>query len=269
MCGAYQIGDIVPILDSNTRSHVQRNEPVGAYAAGSGMEAIGAAIPAGKTIRLIAPVLNDSLSQRMSTVLKSLLAHYDRPELEDCLHSCLVELATNASRANMKHAFFLDRGFDWDEPGEYARGLAEFRAIREHAGWHRSLRGRVKELGLFLEIVFRHSTDGLRIEVINNLALLPQDEQRIREKLGRAMRTADIFEFFTEHGDDTEGQGLGFAMNVLFLRSENIDPSLLRIGSTAGRTVARIEVPLSTGFVTLRSVGPAGGPDHSAAPVSA
>ncbi|MEQ9363054.1 MAG: hypothetical protein RIF32_02355 [Leptospirales bacterium] len=218
-----------------------------------GMEGVGEAVRTGKTIRLIAPVLNDSLSRRMTYVLQTLVAHYDRPELEDCLHSCLVELATNASRANMKHAFFLDRRVDRENPTEYSRGLAEFRASREHAGWHQALRTRAKELGLYLEIVFRHSPDGLRIEVINNLALLPQDEQRIREKMGSAMRTVDIFDFFTEHGDDTEGQGLGFAMNVLFLRSENIDPSLLRIGSTSDRTVARLEVPLSRDFVALRS----------------
>ncbi|MCR9144296.1 MAG: hypothetical protein NXI24_18765 [bacterium] len=239
---------------------MQRNEAVAGPV--SGMEGIDEAIQTGKTIRLIAPVLNDSLSRRMAYVLRALVSHYERPELEDCLHSCLVELATNASRANMKHVFFLDRGFDLENPDEYARGLAEFRASRERGGWHKSLRVRARELGLLLEIVFRHSPDGWRIEVINNLALLPQDERRIREKLGRAMRTADIFEFFTEHGDDTEGQGLGFAMNVLFLRSENIDPSLLRIGSTADQTVARLEVPLSQNFVTLRGAGPS----HSAIP---
>lgn len=240
----------MPISDPKTQSAVQRKENLTGRAVG--MEGITEAIRTGKTIRLIAPILNGSLSQRMTYVLQSLVAHYNRPELEDCLHSCLVELATNASRANMKHVYFLDRQLDWENPDDYARGLQDFKASREHAGWHRALRGRVKELGLFLEIVFRHSPDGLRIEVINNLALLPQDERRIREKLGVAMRTADIIEFFTEHGDDTEGQGLGFAMNVLFLRSENIDPSLLRIGSQAGRTVARLEVPLSHEFVTLR-----------------
>ena len=222
-------------------------------AACPGPDDIEAAVRSGKTIRLLAPILNESLSRRLEHVLHSLVLRYERPALYDCLHSCLVELATNASRANMKHVFFFDRDLDQARPEDYAVGQRAFKASREHHGWHRALSARAREMGLTLEIIFRHSENGLRIEVINSLELTPQDERRIREKLGKAMRNENIYEFFTTHGDDTEGQGLGFAMNVLFLRSENIDPSLLRIGSSEGRTVARLEVPFSQQYVTVRA----------------
>jgi hypothetical protein len=210
------------------------------------------AIRDGKTIRLVAPMLNVSLSRRLEYVLQSLVGYYERPELGDCLHACVFELATNASRANMKHAFFLERGLDGNDPEAYRLGVREFKTQRENQGWHRRYRQQVKELNLTLEIIFRHCAHGLRIEVINNLPLRPQEERRIRDRFGEAMRASNIYEFFTDHGDDSEGQGLGFAMNVLFLRSENIDPGLLRIGSSDGRTVARLEVPLSPSFVSAR-----------------
>lgn len=220
-------------------------------------ETIELAVEAGKSIRLIVPILNEPMVARLGAIIRVLVARYGRPELEECLQSCIIELATNASRANMKHAFFIDASLDPAIDDQYRQGVREFKQHRQSGGWHRDLSLRARDLGLFLEIVFRHSAAGIRIEVINNLPLLPQDEARIREKLRVAMRSADIFEFYSEHGDDTEGQGLGFAMNVLFLRSENIDPRLLRIGSSNGRTTARLEVPLRADFVAMRQTAAA------------
>ena len=210
------------------------------------------AVRAGKTVRLIAPILNPGLMRRLEELLGLLGSHYQRPDLEECLHSCVVELATNASRANMKHVYFRQRGVDSDDPVEYARGLREFKINRENPGWHRSLQRGAREMGLYLEVIFRHSQHGLCVEVVNNLPLLPQDERRIREKMATAMRTSDIYQYYNEHGDDTEGQGLGFAMNVLLLRSENIDPSYLRIGSRADCTIARLEIPFSREYIPVR-----------------
>ncbi len=216
-------------------------------------ESLVEAVRHGNVIRLHGFFTMPNLTRKLELALRTVLKHYRRAELGDCLYACVVEMVTNASRANMKHAHFLDASLDPDDPEQYARGTRDFRRQRHEDAWLKTYRRRVRELGLTIDVVFHHGDEGLRIEVINNLPLLSPDERRIREKFAHAMRSGDIYEFFQDHGDDTEGQGLGFAMNVLFLRSENIDPGLFRIGSSNGRTVARLEIPFSPSYRSVRA----------------
>ncbi|MFN3660708.1 MAG: histidine kinase, partial [Brevinematales bacterium] len=73
-----------------------------------------------------------------------------------------------------------------------------------------------------------------------------------RMKLKLAMEYTDLAQYYAEQMDTTEGAGLGIALVVLLLRGMNLDPSLFRIGSKHGVTIARIEVPLVDGYVSSR-----------------
>jgi hypothetical protein len=66
----------------------------------------------------------------------------------------------------------------------------------------------------------------------------------------------NLVSFYLEHGDDTEGEGIGFALSVLLLKGENINPALFRVGSFDGRTIARIEVPFTEKFRSVRGKNP-------------
>lgn len=215
--------------------------------------AIAESIQAGRPVELGFYIANESVARKLAWILSELLRRYGRPELEACLYSCVVELVTNAARANMKHAFLKERGVPAHDDERYWRALRDFKAERSLRGWKGRYRRRLEELGLFVLLRFEHDANGLRIEVMNNLPLLPQDERRIREKFSHAMRFRSIQDYFAHYGDETEGEGLGFALNVLFLRAENLDPTLFRIGVVEGRTVARLEAPFSSAYRSARA----------------
>lgn len=53
--------------------------------------------------------------------------------------------------------------------------------------------------------------------------------------------------------DNTEGAGLGIALIMILLKSENIDPQLFRIMTREHETVSRVEIPFSANYISIRS----------------
>jgi len=53
--------------------------------------------------------------------------------------------------------------------------------------------------------------------------------------------------------DNTEGAGLGIALIMILLKNEGIDPNLFRIITHPDRTIARVEIPFSENYVSIRS----------------
>lgn len=206
----------------------------------------------GRPLELHSLVYTDDGARKLERILALLMERYSRENLAGCVHSCITELLNNAVRANMKSVFLRDNRVDVGAEGDYTAALHAFKHTRRLAGWRAYFRRRAIAGGLSVRLLIEHSESGIRITVTNNAALLPQDERRIREKFSQAMTGGDIVEFHRRFGDDSEGEGLGFAMNVLYLRAEQLDPSLFRIGVINGETVARLEIPFSGDFVSAR-----------------
>lgn len=101
-------------------------------------------------------------------------------------------------------------------------------------------------------ISFHYSLNGIRIEVINNAPITQQEEKSLREKLEKGMRYNDIAQFYLDNADNTEGAGIGLALILIMLKGEGIDPSYFRIIIREDITIARLEIPLSPDFQSLR-----------------
>ncbi|HNM05819.1 MAG TPA: histidine kinase, partial [Leptospiraceae bacterium] len=93
------------------------------------------------------------------------------------------------------------------------------------------------------------------IECVNNTPILPAEEKRLREKMKKSMAYDSIAEFYMDNMDNTEGAGLGIAMTMILLKNEGIDPNLFRIVTKPDKTLARIEVPFTSDYVTFRDKG--------------
>ncbi|HMW59976.1 MAG TPA: hypothetical protein PKE49_14475 [Leptospiraceae bacterium] len=192
-------------------------------------------------------LIDGELENWLQAVLGDILTSYDRLHLRDPLCTCLLELATNANKANMKHIFFLEKGWDIYDPQLYTERLKEFRDHVLHFESTVAYAEKAKQAGLYVRVSIHHSPAGLKIAVYNNLPVIPEDEKRIREKFLHALEYQNLVDFYRDYGDNSEGSGLGFALMVLMLRSEGIPPSLLRVGTDGGQTAARIEVPFHPG----------------------
>jgi len=210
------------------------------------------AIDDGKSVELISSRIDENIEKQLRLVIERILERYGKSAMYDTLFSCIVELATNGTKANMKHLFFKDLNIDIHNPEEYYRQLKVFKERMTDRQWVQEHSIKARELGFYVKIAFHHNSDGITIEVINNLPLLDEDEKRIRHKFSSAMKYDDIISFYNDHHDSTEGEGLGFALNVILMKAENIDPALFRIGNLKGQTVARIEIPLTAHFKSLR-----------------
>ena len=204
-------------------------------------------------MRLRAYTYSQRLTERLEFILTQLLQQYSQLHLYDCLHSCMVETITNAMRANLKFLYLNERRINLQDEDAYLRGLSDFKQEKRIKEWQDIYKQKIRENRLYVEVNIDHSIDGMRIETINNLPLLPIDEKRIRSKFAHAMQVDSLADFYETHQDDTEGEGLGFVLSVMYLRSLQLDPALFRIGVIQEKTVARLEIPFTTRFRSVRN----------------
>ena len=212
------------------------------------------ALSDGNRIEIVSFRMDEAAERQLLLTIEKILSRYNRESLKDALFACALELATNATKANMKHVFFAEAGLDILDAEDYEKGIAKFKETVLSKKWLSEYGDRAKALGLHVRMIFTHTPDGLRIEIVNNRHILPQDEDRIRQKFQKAMQYDSLADYFMDNSDQTEGEGLGFAMNILLLKGENIAPSLFRIGREERGTVARIEVPFTANFTSIRPV---------------
>lgn len=195
--------------------------------------------------------MDDSVEQELSRALRE---YEDRLKIEGLsvtLFNVIMELVSNAVKANLKRVFFERNGYDATDPASYHRGIEHFAASYRHTNTN-EYRQALKELELQVSIDMDLDADRLLIHVRNNTLMLAEEERRIRTKLAQAMGTKDIMNFYIEFGDETEGKGLGLAMVILLIKDLGFDPALFRVFHDEDKTIARLEFPLSANYVAIR-----------------
>ena len=195
----------------------------------------------------------ESVNATINREINKILAKYGREEQSDLIISAVKELIYNATKANLKRAFFHEEGLRLDEMGDYAKGLVKFKALLGSSEIHRYF-DLFRKLDLWSRLSIEHSRLGMRIEVSNHSAIAPIEEKRVRMKLAIAMSRSDIMEFYRQASDQSEGAGLGIALVVNLMRSIDVNPALFRVWSAGNVTTARIEIPFSDEYTLLRSI---------------
>ena len=217
------------------------------------------AIANGKKITLITYHLSEKMEKQIDSVVSLLLSHYNKAELQPTLYSLIKEMVVNGTKANAKHIFLQELNINSAVEKDYDEGMHQMKE-RLSEEFIREYGQKAKTAGLDVKITFFHNDDGLRVEVTNNLTIIPADEKRLRSKLKEGMGYDDLVSFYMANADNTEGEGIGLVMNLLLLKAENIDPALFRVATNDGFTTARVEIPLSENFVSVRGKNPAGFP---------
>lgn len=196
------------------------------------------AVNNGRIIRLISYAMSSDIEKKLHTVIHGILSRYQREDLQSLVYTCLKELAINGTKANLKRIFFDENGYDLHDDQQYEAGMKEYKkVITESAA---SYYGKVAfEQGLYVRISFVHDCSGLKVEVINNTEMTPQEERRLRSKLSQIMQYETMMDFYMENADNVEGAGMGLALITTMLRGEKIDPATFRIIKRDDKTVAR------------------------------
>lgn len=172
--------------------------------------------------------------------------------MHDSIYSVLFEAIMNCIKANAKRIFFEEKNLNIQNLEDYKIGIRNF---KEEIGNKRlrELCEKGREKKVFIKVVYTHNNTGLKLEILNNAEILKEEESRIRAKLSKGQKYENLFDFYNDNSDPTEGEGLGLVLSLLMLKGEGVDPANFRIGSKDGITKTRIEIPFSDSYQTERA----------------
>lgn len=206
-----------------------------------------------KVITIRTYYLSDYGQTLLKNVCHTLLEEFGRSDMMDIVYPAAKELVLNATKSNYKRLLFEKLGLDPGHPEEYEQGMKEFKENLNEAQMEQ-YGPDFKKFDLPVMVTFYYKKNGLNIKVKNNFPLLPIEEQRIREKFKKAKSFTNLIDFYTEHGDQTEGAGLGITMVGILLDQTGIDKHSFSLYSSQQyqETQAKLELPLSEDFEPKR-----------------
>ncbi|EMS86129.1 hypothetical protein LEP1GSC073_1007 [Leptospira noguchii str. Cascata] len=206
----------------------------------------------GKILSLKTHRITHSVEEHIQKAVGLILDKVTHPTLVPTVYTIIKELAINACKANQKRIFFEEKGLNLNDPSDYEKGVREYKSLFSEK--MSELYGqKAQKKGYYCLINFHYSLNGIRIEVVNNAPITQQEEKSLREKLEKGMRYNDIAQFYLDNADNTEGAGIGLALILIMLKGEEIDPSYFRIIIREDVTIARLEIPLTPDFQSLRT----------------
>ncbi len=203
------------------------------------------AIAEGKKVSMITYVLGDIGEAKLKYILSSILNKVGRFDLMEMLYTAAKELIVNSTKAAIKRIIFDELKLNIHNEEDYEKGMKHFKnnlSERKFPSYKKTMR----EVGHHVKITCSYRDDKLELEIKNNFALIPIEAVRIKEKFLHAKKYDNLFEFFMEHGDNTEGAGMGITMVEILLSQSGFDRRLFSIYSSEKKqeTIAKVEVPL-------------------------
>ncbi len=208
----------------------------------------------GKILSLKTHRVSKQVEIHIKQAVELILDRLTHPTLVPTLYTIIKELAINACKANQKRVFFEERGYRFEIPDEYAKGVREYRELFSEE-MSNEFGAKARKKGYYCLINFNYNENGITMEVINNTPIAKEEEKAIRERLEKGMMYDDIAQFYMDNADTTEGAGLGLALILIMLKGEQIDPNFFRIIIGEEATTARLEIPLNDRFTSVRDSG--------------
>ena len=191
------------------------------------------------------------VSDRVYVKLRDILEKFECIDLLDVTYSVVKELIINATKTLTKRIVFAENRLDIDDQAQWEKGTAllKDKLIEEHL---KEYLDKGKTLNLKIKLRYVYDATGMRIEVVNNTPIPKIDEERLRQKMAKAMKYEALADFYLDNADNLEGSGMGLAFIVIMLRNQGLDPQYLRIGNVGDETVARIEIPFTPDYIPYR-----------------
>ena len=212
------------------------------------------ALDSKKIISLKTFYLSDYGEMVLREIAQAVLDKLNRPELMSIVYTSAKELVINATKANLKRIIFDEMKLDPSIPEQYEEGMEHFRGklLEQEI---KKYKNRFIELDFPVVATFYYAPTVLNITVKNNFTMYHAEEERIREKFRKAKSFSSLLDFFMEHGDQTEGAGMGLTMVGILLDESGIDRHAFTVYSNEyNETAAKLEIPLDGSYVTKRSL---------------
>jgi len=214
---------------------------------------VGNAVQSQKIISFVTYTLTDYGEMTLKEILRGILEKYNRIDLLDIAYTSAKELIINATKANLKRVLFKQMNLDINNEHDYEIGMEQFRQnLTEEK--IRSFKDRFRENSLHVTTTLYYNMNVLNIKVKNNFMLEHIEEQRIRDRFANATSFSNLFDFFMEYGENTEGAGMGLTLVGILLDQSGIDKHAFTLYSSKKyhETIAKLEIPLVDDYITKR-----------------
>ena len=196
----------------------------------------------GETVKLAFHYNSRDNIRFLNSVITKILSKIDMLYLQGVVENVMRELVINAVKANSKRVFFKKRNLDITDSDSYEEGMLEFKDYL--IGQTAELPRELKENGLRVELSLSKENEGFKIVISNNTGLLPFEEERIRLRFEKAREYNDFSDIYVDLADDSEGEGLGIPLTMLFLRNSGIGEDSFEISSEGDVTRSVFTIPL-------------------------
>jgi HD-like signal output (HDOD) protein len=168
----------------------------------------------------------------LEEILNVYLGEMGRHSLREPLGYVLRELTSNARHANLKRAYFRDKGLDIGNPEDYRRGMSAMG--QDWGGREESYLWLLEKEGLHLKVSYLFRDRVLTLAVQNNNPLVAEEEFRVRVVVAQA--------WALPRPEEALETGLGGV--VMFLRKIGLSEGAITIEGLPGETVTTLRVPL-------------------------
>ncbi|HEY1405760.1 MAG TPA: hypothetical protein VF857_04045, partial [Spirochaetota bacterium] len=186
-------------------------------------------VESGQTVGISFYYYSQKNNRFVTSLVKKILERNDKIFLHDTVITVLRELIVNAVKANSKRYYFIKNNLDIANETHYVEGMNSFKEfiVFEKEMIEDSLRTN----NLKVELYFRKVPEGTKIFIRNNTPILPTEMERINMRIEKARQYNDFTEIYDDLTDDSEGEGLGLLLSMLFLRNSGIGEHSLSIAS--------------------------------------
>ena len=208
-------------------------------------------LDSGKKISLSFFYHNKKIINFLNSLFTKILARYDQLFLQSTLITIVRELIVNAVKANSKRLYFQMNNLDITDPDDYLEGMNNFKnyIVRNQEDCENKL----KDSEYRVKINVEKNDLGISFTVVNNVPILPGELEKIRDRLVKSRKFNDFSEIYMEVLDESEGEGLGIMLTMLFLRNSGIGEESLKIETQGENTVSSLFVPFELHPVEIRN----------------
>ena len=198
-------------------------------------------------------VLGDPGEAKLKYILLKVLSSVNREDLMELFYTSAKELIANSTKAAIKRILFEENNVSQTDESKYDEIMGQFKENLTDKKFP-FYKGKMKEKGLVVSIKFNYNDNHIVMSITNNFPLLPREEERVRQKFHNAQKYDNLFQFYMDHGDNTEGAGMGITLVEIMLAQSGYDRHLFTIYNDKHKneTTARLEVPLQTDFKPMR-----------------
>lgn len=177
----------------------------------------------------------------LELVVGVLLRSVEADFLHEVAFMIINELVVNACKANAKRVFFEMRKKNIHSKTEYLETIGGFKSEFGHIS--PEFEKRIQKSKYVTNLILLNKEDHVLIKVTNNCTILPEEEERLVNRINASASVANLSDAYTQFSNSEEGSGLGIVLVHILLKNCGISHRAFHLQTEEGLTTISLELP--------------------------